>query len=45
MVVVVVVTYSCVASYIGVSYTREIEISVHNSCNTLQLYSLIGQNE
>jgi hypothetical protein len=44
MVVVVAVTYNCVASYIGVSYTREI---VHNSCNTLQLYpyALIGQNE
>jgi len=37
MVVVVVVAYNCVASYIGVSYTREIEISVYNSCNTLQM--------
>jgi hypothetical protein len=41
MVVVIVVAINCVASYIGVSYTREIEISVDNSCNTLQLYSTV----
>ena len=53
MVVVVVVAYNCVASYIGVSYTREIGISVHNSCTVipcnctlLYLFSpLIGQDE
>ena len=35
MVVVVVAAYNCVASYVDVSYTREIGISVHNSCTVI----------